>query len=236
MARNPEVIVPIAPVPAKVPGPDLPPAAKMILVAVNRLEKGINELARTVQDASHSVDEYSTESVTIDNVLALSVFPEYDKMAERVNSVIVTGPPSTAFTLNLGDRSWDVTTSAQGLFQVMGAGLLLGRNDVRALTVPPNPVPAQPAVPATTAAAQNANSYPVSVAVNANGATITAVTVNGIVVGAAAGTYVVPAYGAIAITYTVATPTWTWANANPAAAGNWTLELTGFADERYYAP
>jgi hypothetical protein len=76
-----------------------------------------------------------------------------------------------------------------------------------------NPAPAQPAVPATGVAQQNPNSYPVSVAVNANGATITNVSVNGITVGTAAGTYAVPAYGSISIAYTVATPTWVWSYA-----------------------
>jgi hypothetical protein len=69
---------------------------------------------------------------------------------------------------------------------------------------------ALPAVPATGVPAQNPNAYPVTVVIAANGATITAVTVNGVVVGTAAGTYVVPPYGSISIAYTVATPTWTW--------------------------
>jgi hypothetical protein len=153
---NPDIIIPVAPVAAKVPGPDLPPASKMTLVALNRLEKGIAALARTAQDVSHVVDEYSTEPVIADNLLTVTVQPEYDKMAERIESVIVTGPPSTAFTLLLGDRSWFVLTDARGLFHVPYAGLLLGRNDQRQLS--------------------------------------------------------------------------------SAVAGNWTLELTGYADERYYAP
>jgi hypothetical protein len=78
-----------------------------------------------------------------------------------------------------------------------------------------NPAPAQPAVPATGAAQQNPNSYPVSVAIAANGATISNVSVNGVTVGTAAGTYVVPAYGAISIAYTVAVPTWVWSYDGP---------------------
>ena len=70
-----------------------------------------------------------------------------------------------------------------------------------------NPTPAQPAVPASTVAVQNTNSYPVSVVIS--GGTITAVVVNGITVGTAAGTYLVPSGGAISITYSVA-PTWVW--------------------------
>lgn len=74
------------------------------------------------------------------------------------------------------------------------------------------PVPVQPAVPATGVAQQNVNQYPVQVVIGANGATITAVVVNGVTVGTAAGTYTVPANGAISISYTVATPTWAWSN------------------------
>lgn len=78
------------------------------------------------------------------------------------------------------------------------------------------PVPSTPnsgSVLATTVAQQNVNTYPVQVVIGANGATITAVVVNGITVGTAAGTYTVPAFGAISVTYTVATPTWAWTNA-----------------------
>jgi len=152
----PDVIIPIAPVDAKVTAGESPTPRTVIKTAFERLEKAINGLSRTVRDTSNTVDEYSTESVTADGILTLTVYPEYDKMAERIESVIVTGPPSSAFTLNLGDRSWDVLTNVNGLFHIPYAGILLARNDTRVLT--------------------------------------------------------------------------------SAVAGNWTLELTGFADERYYAP
>lgn len=69
---------------------------------------------------------------------------------------------------------------------------------------------ATPAVPATGVAAQNPNAYGVSVVISPNGATITNVSVNGVTVGTAAGTYYVPQYGAISIAYSVASPTWVW--------------------------
>src|SRR5258708_39337740 len=68
-------------------------------------------------------------------------------------------------------------------------------------------VPSAPAVPASTVNAVNASAG--IIAVTITGGTLTAVTVNGTVVGAAAGTYLVPANGTISITYTVA-PAWTW--------------------------
>lgn len=77
-----------------------------------------------------------------------------------------------------------------------------------------NPVPAQPAVPASTVAVQNPNTYPVNVTLS--GFTATAVFVNGIQVGTTNGTYLVPSGGTISVTYTVA-GTWVWANANGAS-------------------
>jgi hypothetical protein len=77
------------------------------------------------------------------------------------------------------------------------------------------PAIAQPAVPASTAAAQNVNAFPVQVVITGGTATVT--TVNGVVVGTGDGTYVVPAYGSISVTYSAA-PTWVWSAA--AAAGD----------------
>src|SRR5271154_4691711 len=76
---------------------------------------------------------------------------------------------------------------------------------------PPSAIPlVSPAVPATTVTAANVNAFPALVVITANGATITAVTVNGTGVGTAAGSYVVPPSGTISISYTVATPIWAW--------------------------
>jgi hypothetical protein len=76
-----------------------------------------------------------------------------------------------------------------------------------------NPVPSQPAVPASGTAVQNTNAYPVTVTLS--GFTLTQVFVNGILVGSTNGPYLVPSGGAISVTYSVA-GTWTWADANPA--------------------
>jgi hypothetical protein len=75
--------------------------------------------------------------------------------------------------------------------------------------LPPG-TPATPSVPATGVAAQNASASVMQAVVSANGATITAVVVNGVTVGTAAGTYYVPAYGTISIAYTGGPPTWVW--------------------------
>jgi hypothetical protein len=87
----------------------------------------------------------------------------------------------------------------------------------------PNTPVAAPAVPATTVAAGNAAGVPVLVTVT--GATVTAVTVNGTQAGTAAGAYVVPYPGSIALTYPSGTPTWTWAAADLPNSG--TSSFTG---------
>lgn len=69
---------------------------------------------------------------------------------------------------------------------------------------------ASPAVPATTVNATNNYHGTVDVAITANGATITAVNVNGVQAGTSAGTYSVPAHGQISIAYTAGPPTWVW--------------------------
>ena len=70
-----------------------------------------------------------------------------------------------------------------------------------------------PAVPATTVSAPNNTGAGLAVTIGLNGATISAITINGNSVGTAAGTYYVPVGGTIAISYTIATPTWAWAPA-----------------------
>ena len=68
-----------------------------------------------------------------------------------------------------------------------------------------------PTVPATGVAITNPFLTDCIVYINANGATITAITINGVATGlTTSGTFIVEALKTISITYTVATPTWVW--------------------------
>jgi hypothetical protein len=87
----------------------------------------------------------------------------------------------------------------------------------------PNTPVVAPAVPATTITAVNPTGFEVLVTVV--GATVTAVTVSGTLVGSAAGTYLLPYPGTIALTYPSGTPTWTWAAADMPHGG--TSSFTG---------
>lgn len=84
-----------------------------------------------------------------------------------------------------------------------------------------------PAIPASTVAQQNTNSVPAQVVIT--GGTVTAVFVNGVQVGSGDGTYVVPAYGSISITYSVVPTSWTWTAVEPETGVPWVSIL----DESY---
>lgn len=85
----------------------------------------------------------------------------------------------------------------------------------------PTPPVATPAVAATTVPVTNTNAFPVAVTVAANGATISAISVNGSSQGTSTTTvYIVPAGGTITLAYTVATPTWSWAACVAGVSGN----------------
>jgi hypothetical protein len=69
----------------------------------------------------------------------------------------------------------------------------------------------KPAVPATTVAAQNTTDFPMWVEVAVNGATITAVKVDTVTIGArTSGMFRVRPGSSISITYSAGSPTWQW--------------------------
>jgi hypothetical protein len=135
MPDNPRVIVPLDTRPEKVHDVDIPTAQKYMLVALNRLEKILGPLSRKVADITKPVDEYSITGIynQVTSLNEITVFPQFDKSAERISYVLVTGPPTTAFTLTLGNRTWNVLTDATGTWQVHGAGIMLDKNDSRIL-------------------------------------------------------------------------------------------------------
>lgn len=136
-------------------------------------------------------------------------------------------PPVPVYLVKKASGAQDLRTQAGDRFTVPVSGVesirIAGRDRDRTFlavlveSASGGSLVTSPSVPATTVAKQNPNNFPVQVVIGANGATITAVVVGGTTVGTAAGTYYVPAFSAISISYTVATPTWVWSD--PTGAG-----------------
>lgn len=103
--------------------------------ALSKILRHANGLARQIDNRAHPVDEYANESTTSpEGLTTVTVQPTYDTMAERIESVLITGVPNTAFNLQLGDRYIQGITDTKGLYLLSPVSMLLGRNDPRVLT------------------------------------------------------------------------------------------------------
>lgn len=108
---------------------------KYILVALNKFRESLRRLAMQVDDRTRPVDEYQTESTESPlGLTTIEVLPQFDQIAERIESILVTGPPNTAFTLQVGDRYLTMTTDAIGKALLAPVSMLLQRNDRRVIT------------------------------------------------------------------------------------------------------
>lgn len=177
------------------------------------------------------VDFDTFQSAFVENSITLS--PQV-MGAYVITDVIAVWPPSASLvTIKIGSRNIQPPPASGEFILADVRGMMVDNDHTVSLAVVPgsNPTPSQPAVPASTVAVQNTNSYPVNVVIS--GGTITQVLVNGIVVGTGAGTYLVSSGGSISITYSVA-PTWVWSNANPAPASQLPIffNIQGYSDSR----
>lgn len=102
-----------------------------VLNSLMALRKSLGTLARLIENRGYPVDEYQTGTGA---GTVVSLIPTYDYMPERIESVIITGPPAAVITLQLGDRIWNLIIPAAGVLPVAPLGIILGRSDVRQLT------------------------------------------------------------------------------------------------------
>jgi hypothetical protein len=109
-------------------------STRYMLAALTKVHEQLDNLARLTENRSHVVDEYQPETLATDTETQISVIPTYEYMNEKIESVIVTGPPSATVTLQLGDRFWSLVIPASGILVIGYIGILLGRNDPRVLT------------------------------------------------------------------------------------------------------
>lgn len=129
-------VIPVRNMPTvRVEDSEMRPAENYVIVAMARIHSILAGLARQLEDRTKLVDEYSIVQEYIANsVSVVEVLPTFDTINEKIESVIVTGPVTTAFTLQLGDRFWSMSTDATGKCILAPVAILLGRNDRRVLS------------------------------------------------------------------------------------------------------
>lgn len=102
-----------------------------VLNSLMALRNSLGTLARLIENRGYPVDEYQTGTGT---GTIVSLTPTYDYMPERIEAVIITGPPAAVITLQLGDRIWNLVIPATGVLPIAPLGVIIGRSDVRQLT------------------------------------------------------------------------------------------------------
>lgn len=102
-----------------------------VLNSLMALRQSLGTLARLIENRGFPVDEYNTGTGT---GTVVNLMPTYDFMPERIESVIITGPPAAQITVQLGDRVWNLVIPAAGVLPIAPLGVILGRSDPRTLT------------------------------------------------------------------------------------------------------
>jgi hypothetical protein len=99
-----------------------------------RLTEALTDIARHAENRAHPVDEYNTVPLTGNSTQSLlTIGPTYEYMPEKIESVIISGPPAASATLILGDRQIPVVMPASGVLVIAPIAALLNRNDPRQL-------------------------------------------------------------------------------------------------------
>jgi hypothetical protein len=112
---------------------DLPP--HYLEYVMTRTARNLDRIARWYADQARIVEEFageSSEGATGETVL--QVVPDYEPANERITSVLVTGPPLTAFVLELGARYMTLVTDASGKLLLAPVGFTLTPTSKRLLT------------------------------------------------------------------------------------------------------
>jgi hypothetical protein len=118
----------------------------------------------------------------------------------------LSGDVSSLDQISAPQGTLDATGMTQKAFQRL-KGLRDGAMSFTTFMNVNFPAVSTPGVPLTTVPVVSTFNYTVKVTIT--GGTMSNVVINGVSVGAGAGTYILPAFGTITLTYTVA-PTWNW--------------------------
>jgi hypothetical protein len=111
-------------------------APEYIAAGMLALREALGDIARQAENRSNPVDEYNSAPITgAATESVVTVFPTYEYMPEKIESVLIGGPAG-AVTLQLGDR---VLPLAIPVAILLCSIAILSRNDLRQLP-PQRPV------------------------------------------------------------------------------------------------
>jgi hypothetical protein len=114
---------------------ELPVPERYLEWIVTKVHRHLEQLANEAIARARVVEEYtngSFQSATQETILTL--VPDYSPASERITSILVAGPTTTAFTLQLGDRYLVMNTGTQGFVAIHGLCITLKPTSQRILT------------------------------------------------------------------------------------------------------
>lgn len=123
------------------PGPihrtnaEIEASPRYIFEKLEELNRYMGILAAAETNRAAMVEEFageSSESPTGETTL--SIVPDYEPAAECITEVLVTGPVTTAFTLQLGNRYMTLSTDATGKCLLSPVQIILKPTSNRILT------------------------------------------------------------------------------------------------------
>lgn len=106
---------------------------KYIALALVHLRNAVARLPVMLEDNSRPVDSYRPQTIQGESFATGISVPAQWETNEVIRAILVTGPASTAFTLQLGDRVWTLQTNAQNFMLMSPMWLILDRSDPRNL-------------------------------------------------------------------------------------------------------
>lgn len=105
---------------------------RQIALAFLHLRNEVSNAVKMLEDRSRPVDEYTPQTLVTEAETQITVQPNWD-MGEVITSCVITGPTG-AVTLQLGDRTWNLTIPATGVIVIAPMALRISRSDNRILT------------------------------------------------------------------------------------------------------
>lgn len=114
---------------------EVEPTARYITLKMENIERYLGVLQGAKINEVTRVEEYAGESVEgATGETVLSVVPDFSPASEVITEVLVTGPVTTAFTLQLGNRYMTLSTDATGKCLLAPVQFTLNPNSQRILT------------------------------------------------------------------------------------------------------
>ena len=132
----PTRIVPEGTQPIDVPDAEIEPPKFYQEWALTRIKRSLDSIAAMLPDMTRLFDETAGETVYNETTgeTQLNCIAEWEPASELITMILVTGPPSTAFTLQLGNRAMNMLTDASGKLLLAPVQIIVKPTSLRQLT------------------------------------------------------------------------------------------------------